>query len=129
MQLKFCGNYAKLQKCVSRTRLGGKWRELKNNHKQFRTYDNGILNWWESRGTITFQGEESAAIELERSFTKIASAKGLLHSKHSKQTMTFQDSTKEADELKELIAEARIQRRKLKTLVKRADIIAGASKW
>ena len=126
MTIRFLGNYTKLQKCVLRTRLDGKWRELKAAHKQFRTHHDGVLNWWQSTGTITFQGEKSAAIELERAFTKIASAKGLLHSKH---TTAFRDSNGEVDGLKELVAEARIQNRKLKTLIKQARIIAAASKW
>jgi hypothetical protein len=74
MKIRFLGNYSKLQACILRTGLGEKWRELKNNHKQFRTYDSGILNWCQSTGTIQFQGEELVAAELERAFTKIASA-------------------------------------------------------
>ena len=63
MQLKFRGNYAKLRKCVSRTRIDGKWRELKYGHKQYRTDDGGYLNWWETTGTLTFEGSNSAAKE------------------------------------------------------------------
>jgi hypothetical protein len=40
---------------VSKTGLAGKWRNLKSGRKQFRTNDGGILNWWETIGTITFQ--------------------------------------------------------------------------
>jgi hypothetical protein len=76
MQLKFLGNYAKLQMCVSRTRLDGKWRELENRHKQYRTNDGGILNWWEATGTITFQGHNLAARqELTQAFVAVASAR------------------------------------------------------
>jgi hypothetical protein len=123
MKIRFLGNYSKLKRCVLRTRLDGMWRELKNNHKQFRTYDNGILNWWQSTGTLQFQGEKTSAVKLERAFTKIASANGLLHSKH---TSRFNE---EADKPKELIAEARTLRRKLKALIKRAEKIPTASEW
>jgi hypothetical protein len=61
MQQKFRGNYAELRKCVSRTRLDGKWRVLKYGQKQYRTDDGGYLNWWETTGTLTFQGSNSSA--------------------------------------------------------------------
>jgi hypothetical protein len=76
MTLRFCGNYTKLQKCVSRTRLDGEWRELKYGQKQFRTDDGGYLNWWEGTGTITFQGSNLAARgELAEAFIAVASPK------------------------------------------------------
>jgi len=75
MQLKFLGSYAKLKKCVSRTEMDGEWRELKYGHKQFRTDDGGILNWWETTKTVTFQGHSLAAREeLTQAFVAVASA-------------------------------------------------------
>ena len=63
-----------MQKYVSRTGLAGKWRDLKYGQKQYRTDKGGVLNWWETSGTITFQGLKTAAKEeLEQAF--IASAK------------------------------------------------------
>ena len=73
MSLKFRGNYSKLKKCVLLTDIDGKWRELENRHKQYRTDDGGILNWWEATGTITFQGHGSAARQLEQAFIAVAS--------------------------------------------------------
>ena len=61
MSLKFQGNYGKLKKTVVRTGLGGFWRELKYGQKQYRTDDGGVLNWWETTGTITFQGRDTTA--------------------------------------------------------------------
>lgn len=76
MKLKFVGNYAKLQMCVSRTRLDGEWRNLKYGQMQYRTNDGGYLNWWEGTGTITFQGHNLAAREeLTEAFIDVASAK------------------------------------------------------
>ena len=73
MTLKFGGNYARLQKYISRTGLPGKWRDLKYG-QQYRTDKGGVLNWWQGTGTITFQGLKTAAKEeLEEAF--IASAK------------------------------------------------------
>ena len=45
MKLKFLGDYKKLEKCVLRTGVPGKWRELENGQKQYRTDDGAILNW------------------------------------------------------------------------------------
>ena len=56
MSLKFRGNYHRLKKAVTRTGLGGAWRELKYGQKQYRADDGGMLNWWEKTGTISFQG-------------------------------------------------------------------------
>jgi hypothetical protein len=76
MPLKFLGDYTKLQKCVSRTEIDGKWREHRYGQKQFRTDDGGVLNWWEGTGTITFQGHNLAAREeLTEAFIAAASAK------------------------------------------------------
>jgi hypothetical protein len=76
MQLKFLGKYAKLRKCVSRTRLDGKWRELKYGQKQYRADDGGSLIWWEGTGTTTFQGSNLAAKkELTQAFIAVASAR------------------------------------------------------
>lgn len=72
MKLNF--SYAKVQKYVSRTGLAGEWRDLKYGQKQYRTDKGGVLNWWETTGTITFQGLNTAAKEeLEQAL--IASAK------------------------------------------------------
>ena len=74
MALKFIGGYGKLKTRLSRTGLGGKWRALEYGQKQYRTVDGGILNWWETTGTISFQGSNrTAREELEWAF--IASAK------------------------------------------------------
>jgi hypothetical protein len=76
MSLKFRGNYRRLKKAVTRIGLGGTWRELKYGQKQYRTDDGGILNWWETTGTISFQGHDTAAKEdLKRAFIGIASSK------------------------------------------------------
>jgi hypothetical protein len=76
MPLKFVGNYARLQICVSRTRLAGKWRNLKYGWKQYRTDEGGYLNWSETTKTVTFQGSNLAAKEeLTQAFVTVASAK------------------------------------------------------
>jgi len=75
MALAFPGNYSKLKNAVQQTSLPGKWRELKCGHKQFRTYDGGVLNWWETTKTVTFQGRNlEAREELTHAFIEVASA-------------------------------------------------------
>jgi len=74
--LEFRGDYERIKKFVLRTGLPGKWRELKYGQKQFRTDDGGYLNWWQTTGTITFQGHNLAAREeLTQAFIAIASAR------------------------------------------------------
>lgn len=114
MQLKFRGNYAKLRKCVSRTRLNGQWRELKNRHKQYRTNDGGILNWWEATGTITFQGHGSAAKHLEQAFIAVSSAKGRIKPKNSRSPADRRD---ENQILKILLANTLIENAQLRARI------------
>jgi hypothetical protein len=78
MPIMFLGGLKKLEKCVLRTGIAGQWRKIENHQVQFRTNDGAILNWWESSGTITFQGQEQAIPKLKRAFVKVATKKGLL---------------------------------------------------
>lgn len=81
MSLKFLGSYDGLRRCVARTRFCGVWRELPNGQSQYRTDDGAILNWWESSGTITFQGRDDGTA-FENAFIAEAKAKqGLIRKK------------------------------------------------
>jgi hypothetical protein len=76
MSLKFRGDYDTLKKIVRRTGLDGSWRELRSGQKQYHIDDGGYLNWWETTGTITFQGHDIAAREeLKQAFIGVASRK------------------------------------------------------
>jgi hypothetical protein len=81
MKLKFLGDLAKLKKCVARTGVVGQWREIPNHQAQYRTDDDAILNWWESTGTVAFQGPKQAVKKLKKAFVKIALKKGLIDDK------------------------------------------------
>ena len=84
MQLKFLGDYGKLKRCVSRTEIDGGWRDLKYGQKQFRTDDGGVLNWWETTKTVTFQGSNLVAKEkLRQAFISIASEKRRLSGEYN----------------------------------------------
>jgi hypothetical protein len=79
MKQKFLGDLEKLKKCVSRTGVPGQWREIKNQQMQYRTNDGAFLNWWESSGTVSFQGKEEEAIrKLSEPFVRVALGRGLL---------------------------------------------------
>ena len=111
MTLKFRGDYVKLKKCVLRTGVTGQWRELKNGHKQFRTKTGAILNWWESSGTIQFQGRDPA-MKFEQAF--IASAKGCLEQKGSGH---LQDLQEENATLRKLLEDTFVEKAKLQQRV------------
>jgi hypothetical protein len=64
MKKKIAETYAQLRHNVSLTGISGVWRDL-GNQKQYRATNGAILNWWESTGTVTFQGRGLAANKLE----------------------------------------------------------------
>ncbi len=108
MKLKFLGSDANLRKCVSRTGVAGLWREIKGHQIQYRTDDGALLNWWESTGTVTFQGRRQAIRKLRGPFVRAASRKGLLVDK---------SATDEFDHLKKQVNGALIDIAKLKEAV------------
>jgi hypothetical protein len=63
-KLKFSGVFAELQDKLLLTGIDGQWRDL-GNQKQFHADSGAILNWWQSTGTILFQGPGLAAMEFE----------------------------------------------------------------
>jgi hypothetical protein len=77
VEMKIRGSVKKLQKCVARTKVGGAWHEFPNGHWQFRTHDGAILNWWESSGTVNFQGKDRGRA-FEKAFIAAAEAKQLI---------------------------------------------------
>jgi hypothetical protein len=81
MTIMFLGDLKRLNKCVSKTGVKGQWRKIENHQVQFRTDDGAILNWWESTGTITFQGRKLAVEKLKSPFMRAARRKDLLKGK------------------------------------------------
>ena len=63
MSLKFTGSYSELQTKLSA--LNGVWDESQSNKKVLKL-GSGILNWYESTGTIQFQGRGSDKEFLEQ---------------------------------------------------------------
>jgi hypothetical protein len=60
-----CGNFKALRRVVALTGIPGEWTNGKNGHRQFRTANGAVLNYWKSTGTITFQGRDLPAAELK----------------------------------------------------------------
>src|ERR1044071_1409318 len=53
----FHGAFGDLQEAVGRLSVGGDWSDTPNG-KQFRTKDGAVLLWYESTGTLQFQGKQ-----------------------------------------------------------------------
>ena len=60
-----CGDFKALRRLVTLTGIPGEWTKGKNGHRQFRTANGAVLNYWKSTGTITFQGRDLPAAELK----------------------------------------------------------------
>jgi hypothetical protein len=93
--------------------ISGYWRELKNCHKQFRTETGAILNWWESSGTIQFQGRD-LKMKFERAFISAATAKGRLETKQAERT---HDPREDNVTLRKLIQDVLVENAALKQRV------------
>ena len=61
---KFRGSFEELQQLVATTGVDGEWIEQKL-LAQYRADSGAILNFWNSTGTVNFQGPPSAASKLE----------------------------------------------------------------
>lgn len=59
MPNKFHGTYEELQGLVAAAGHDGTWSDAGNGQKQFRTKTGAVLNWWETSGTLQFQGQAS----------------------------------------------------------------------
>jgi predicted nucleotide-binding protein len=62
---KFLGEYDALKEKVAQVGVSGEWRELANGQRQFKARNGAILNWWETKGTLGFQGDDKARKSLE----------------------------------------------------------------
>ena len=65
---KFQGSIEDLRVTVTGTGYDGEWRELPSGQHQFRSTDEAILNWWEGKQTIQFQGPEPARSAFQSAF-------------------------------------------------------------
>lgn len=61
---KFSGNFAGFKKIIDTLGFSGKWKDILNG-KQYRTDTGAIVNWYESTGTLIFQGNKEARKPFE----------------------------------------------------------------
>lgn len=64
MTIKFTGTFDELKEKLNE--IPGEWDESQPNKKVLR-YKGGVLNWFESTGTLSFQGKNPGKEDLERS--------------------------------------------------------------
>lgn len=62
--MKFSGSLDDLKRLLANAGLRGQWSEANGAHT-FRGDDRGVMNWWPSKGTVTFQGPERSKKTLE----------------------------------------------------------------
>src|SRR5271167_1235784 len=67
-----CSDFQAVRELIATAGIAGQWTERKN-HCQFHADSGAVLNYWKSTGTITFQGPELAAAELEAIFLQTMS--------------------------------------------------------
>jgi hypothetical protein len=113
MKKKFQRTYAELKHRVSGTGIRGHWRD-RGNHKQFRTENGAILNWWETTGTINFQGQVLVAQELEGAFLRATGSGAATSSTELPYVRSVQDLQEENAQLKELLCQKMLESAMLK---------------
>lgn len=63
MSERFDGTFEDLAQRIERSHIGGNW-EQDGKKRTFRSTDGGVLNWWESTGTLQIQGRAEASQKL-----------------------------------------------------------------
>ncbi len=63
MAEKFNGTFDELKQRIERHEIVGDWDDDGNKHS-FRSNDGGVLNWWQSTGTLQIQGRPEASRRL-----------------------------------------------------------------
>lgn len=60
------GSIEDLKAVVGMTGATGEWQEKGRGQWQFRCNDGAILNWWQTTGTISYQGPQTERQEFEQ---------------------------------------------------------------
>jgi predicted nucleotide-binding protein len=61
---KFHGSLDELKSLVDKVGLQGQWNDLSNGGHSFRAKSGEIVNWWPSKGTLQFQGQNKESFEV-----------------------------------------------------------------
>lgn len=72
MSNKFNGTFKDLKDKILLTGINGRWKELSNGQKQYKTETGIALNWWETSKTISIQGSNGTNKDkFEEAFYKV----------------------------------------------------------
>lgn len=71
MSQKFQGTIEELKTIVSSTGISGDWEVDRSGKHTFRSYDGGVLNCWQSSGTVQYQGKPEGKAILEQLVGKL----------------------------------------------------------
>lgn len=72
---KFRGSLDQLRTVVARTELSGSWQRIPHGWC-YRCDSGALLNWWPTRGTLSFQGQPDRADEFEAALLTAVSDQG-----------------------------------------------------
>lgn len=73
-QKKFRGGREQLDAVLVLAGRDGFWELMPAGYWRFNDTGGAILNWWESTGTLDFQGPQAARVEFEEAVVKTALA-------------------------------------------------------
>jgi hypothetical protein len=117
VKLKFTGTYKELRHEVKHIGVYGTWRDL-GNHKQFVANTGALLNWWQTTGTITFQGPGLAAAKFEAKLSRANGGVRATITAEACEARNLRDQQQEIATLKKLLGDVMIENAMLKKRVK-----------
>jgi hypothetical protein len=72
MSAKFYGKYRQLSKIIANSNYLGAWlKEIPASRRTFKFNNGAIMTWWESTGTVQFQGPSEAKEEIQAAITPL----------------------------------------------------------
>lgn len=75
---KFRGNVRQLESAVAATGITGNWRTESDGSYRYDAVNQGILRWWRSTGSLSFQGPDPGRAKLKTAvMTALANGEGL----------------------------------------------------
>jgi len=74
MPAKFTGTFDELKYTTSIMGMPGDWQSDGTGKHTYRAASGGIVNWWESKKTLQFQGPQEAKVALEQAFDSALSS-------------------------------------------------------
>jgi len=91
MSQKYHGTFDELKNLLKSAGILGEWHSDGKGLQTFRSVGGGILNWWQSTGTIQFQGKPDAMAVLKRSLNLGSSQHSLTSQPDEPETHAWKD--------------------------------------